>query len=49
MEPKLHTEPTVHVVRVHQPELAPEERSRRLEHIIRAAAELVLAAERAGV
>lgn len=49
MDRKQHTEPAAHVVRIHRAQISEEERTRRLENIRRAAAELVLAAARAGV
>ena len=36
-----------HIVRVHRPELTPEERERRMNQIKRAAADLLIAAEKA--
>ena len=36
-----------HIVRVHRPELTPEERERRMERIKEAAINLLLSAERA--
>lgn len=46
MDPKQHTEPAAHVVRVHRAQISEEERARRMENIRRAAAALVLAAAR---
>ena len=37
--------PTI-IVHVHRPEISPEERARRMEHIKKAAADLVIAAKR---
>ena len=49
MNQKQHTKPVTHIVRVHRPQLSEEERAKRIEAVRKAAVNLVLAAERAGV
>lgn len=48
MENKPDTKPAA-IVRVHRPNLTPEERAKRMEEICRAAVRVILAAERMGI